>query len=330
MPPETSTPSHPAPIDAGGHGSTQPRVADRVLARMLPLVPRRLVRRFSAPYIAGDTLDEAIATVRSLHAGGMTTTLDVLGEAITSTDEARATHAAYVEAIEALGALNTPGLVNVSVKLTALGLGIDDELCAQLVRDIAERAAMHDGFVRIDMEDSPYTDATLDLFRSLSSTNVGVVIQAYLHRSEQDVRSLAASGARVRMVKGIYIEPEAIAWHDMDRINRSYMELAALLLDAGCHVAFATHDDALIAAAERLVADRALGTDRYEFQMLLGVREDRRDELVSAGHPVRVYVPFGARWYEYSVRRLRENPRVAGLVARDTLASLVPGRRRGR
>lgn len=311
----------------------QPRLADRALARMLPLVPRRLVRRFSAPYIAGDTLDEAIATVTSLAHQGLTTTLDVLGEAITSTDEARATHAAYIEAIDALGALDDPALVNVSVKLTALGLGIDDDLCAHLVRDIADRAAAHDGFVRIDMEDSPYTDATLDLYRALTAdgcSNIGVVIQAYLFRSEQDVSDLAAAGARVRLVKGIYIEHEKIAWHDMERINRSYIELAALLLDAGCHVAFATHDDALIEAAEQLVAQRNLGSDRYEFQMLLGVREQRRDELVNVGHPVRVYVPFGARWYEYSIRRLRENPRVAGLVARDTLASFVPGRRRGR
>jgi proline dehydrogenase len=298
---------------------------------MLPLVPRRLVRRFSAPYIAGDTLDAAITTVQRLASMGTSTTLDVLGEAISSIEEAQLTRDEYLDAIDALAKLGTTNLVNVSVKLTALGLGIDDARCVEFVGDIARRAAQYGGFVRIDMEDSPFTDATLAVHQQLVNaghTNVGVVIQAYLHRSEADVRKLAARGTRVRMVKGIYVEPETIAWRDMARINRSFIELSALLLDAGCHVAFATHDDHLIAAAEQLIAERELGADHYEFQMLLGVREDRRDALVAAGHPVRVYVPFGARWYEYSMRRLRENPRVAGMVARDTLGSLLPGRRR--
>lgn len=333
----TAESTAPAPVrsssnpDAGGHGSAEPRLVDRALAKMLPVVPRRLVRRFSAPYIAGDTLVDAIVTVRALQAGGLATTLDVLGEAITTLDEARATRDAYLDAIDELAKLGATDLVNVSVKLTALGLGIDDDVCVALVREIADRAAQHGGFVRIDMEDSPYTDATLAVFDALTElgcTNLGVVIQAYLHRSEQDVAALAARGVRVRLVKGIYLEPESIAWRDMHRINENFIRLGAMLLDAGCHVAFATHDDALIAAAEQLVTERKTGPDRYEFQMLLGVREDRRDELAAAGHCVRVYVPFGARWYEYSIRRLRENPRVAGMVARDTLSSLIPGRRR--
>jgi proline dehydrogenase len=188
------------------------------------------------------------------------------------------------------------------------------------------------GFVRIDMEDSPYTDATLELYRTLQAAhgNLGVVVQAYLKRTRADVERLAGEGARVRVVKGIYVEPEAIAWRDMATINRSYLALCRILAEAGCHAAYATHDDRLIEGCLDLVQQQGLATDRYEFQMLLGVREGRRDDLVDDGHPVRVYVPYGAQWYEYSVRRLRENPRVAGQVASATLGSWtrrITGRR---
>ena len=152
------------------------------------------------------------------------------------------------------------------------------------------------------------------------TTISGIVVQAYLKRSRADVEQLAAEGARVRMVKGIYVEPEAIAWREMRRINDSYMELCRILAEAGCHAAYATHDDLLLERCARLVEELAIPREQYEFQMLLGVREQRRDELVRDGHPMRVYVPYGAQWYEYSVRRLRENPRVAGHVARETIA----------
>ena len=313
--------------------TTEPRFFDRAIVKTMPLLPRGLVRRLSSPYIAGATLDEAIGTVQGLAARGMGTTLDVLGEAISRREEAEATRDAYLEAARELGAIEDPsplavgvigsGVRNVSVKLTALGLGIDDRLVHDNVAAIAAAMAEIGGFVRIDMEDSPYTDATLELFRALRGAgheNLGIVVQAYLKRTQSDVEQLASEGARVRVVKGIYVEPEAIAWRDMPSINRAYLDLCRILAEADCHAAYATHDDALIEGCRAIVERYDVARDSYEFQMLLGVREGRRDELVAQGHPVRVYVPFGAQWYEYSVRRLRENPRVAGHVARETMA----------
>lgn len=310
--------------------STDPRLRDRAIARTLPYMPRRLVQRVSAPYIAGEHLDDAIATVRRLSAAGFATTVDVLGEAISTRAEAEATRDAYVELIAALADARgdrreaLDDVRNVSVKLTALGLGIDDELVHETVADIARAAAGAGGFVRIDMEDSPYTDATLGLFDRLRSSghhNLGVVLQACLRRTGRDAERLAATGARVRMVKGIYLEPETIALCDPVEVERSFLDGCRTLAAAGCHVAFATHDDRLIAGCLALVHELGIPRERYEFQTLLGVRERRRDELLAAGHPVRVYVPYGARWYEYSLRRLRENPRVAGHVASDVIAA---------
>ncbi|MCW2921242.1 MAG: L-proline dehydrogenase [Thermoleophilia bacterium] len=314
--------------------TTEPRLIDRAIVKTMPIMPRRLVQRLSAPYIAGDTLDGAIGVVTSLAARGMGSTLDVLGEAITSREEAEATRDAYLEAIAELGQLDapTPLVRNVSVKLTALGLGIDDTLVHENVDAIAAAMQQIGGFVRVDMEDTPYTDATLELYRSLRDAgrdNLGIVIQAYLKRSRADVEALASEGARVRVVKGIYVEPLELAWRDMATINRSYLDLCRILAEAGCHAAYATHDDKLISGCLDLVERMDLSRDLYEFQMLLGVREERRDDLVDQGHPMRVYVPFGAQWYEYSVRRLRENPRVAGQVAQATLLGwkrrLTPG-----
>jgi proline dehydrogenase len=306
--------------------TTEPRLIDKAIVRTMPIMPKRLVQRLSAPYIAGATLDEALGVVSAIAARGMGTTMDVLGEAISRREEAEATRDAYLAAIERLGAIDETGagIRNVSVKLTALGLGIDDRLVHDNVDAIAAAMQAIGGFVRIDMEDSPYTDATLELYRSLRDAgrdNLGIVVQAYLKRSRADVEALAAEGARVRVVKGIYVEPEQIAWRDMETINRSYLDLCRILADAGCHAAYATHDDRLISGCLDLVERQGLAQDRYEFQMLLGVREERRDDLVDQGHPMRVYVPFGAQWYEYSVRRLRENPRVAGQVAEATLRS---------
>lgn len=314
--------------------TTEPRITDRAIVKTIPMLPRTLVQRLSAPYIAGADLDSAIATVLDLQSGGMGVTLDVLGEAISKREEAEATRDAYLDAIQQLGTIEEPGLAtdalpgmgvrNVSVKLTALGLGIDDTLVHDNVAAIASAMAGIGGFVRIDMEDSPYTDATLELFRTLRAEghdNLGIVVQAYLKRTKADVELLASEGARVRVVKGIYVESPQIAWRDMETINRSYLDLCRILGESGNHVAFATHDDALISGCLDIVEQLSLPKEQYEFQMLLGVREGRRDDLHDQGHPMRVYVPFGAQWYEYSVRRLRENPRVAGHVARETIGS---------
>lgn len=302
------------------------RLRDRAIAKTLPIMPRGLVQRLSAPYIAGERLDQATAEVKALFGQGMSATVDVLGEAIRNADEARATHAEYMRALDSLAELGESKLINVSLKLTALGLDIDESLTNDLVIQIVDRAKVLGGFVRIDMEDSPYTDQTLKLYDDLRKggyENVGVVIQAYLKRSADDVKALGEVRARVRIVKGIYIEPHAIAYKDMRVINRNYVALCRSLFESGCHVAMATHDEMLVYDTQKLINDLSVPKSQYEYQMLLGVQEALRDDLVERGQPMRVYVPYGARWYEYSLRRLRENPRVAGYVAADIARGLT-------
>ncbi len=289
-------------------------VFDRAIAKSLPLVPRGIVRRLSAPYIAGPTIEDAMRVVAQLNAHGKQATIDVLGETVTNTDEARAIACEYHRVLARLDELSLDA--GVSVKLTGLGLAIDDTLCRENVEAILEDAAARGRFVRIDMEDSSTTELTLELFREFAAVghqNVGIVVQAYLHRTESDLPGLA----NVRICKGIYVEPAAIAFHDPDEIRASYLRCLDKLFDAGSYVAIATHDEQLIVEAERRVRERGLTPDQYEFQMLLGVRSERGDALVRAGHRVRVYVPFGTHWYEYSVRRLQENPKIARYIALD-------------
>jgi proline dehydrogenase len=301
-------------------------VTDRLIARSLPLVPRTLVRRVAAIYIAGEGIDDMAACVRRLNDGGMRATVDVLGESIETRAESREVVDEYERVLRRIAAEELDA--NVSIKLTAFGLELDDELCHGQVRELVELAAAQGAFVRIDMEDASTTDRTLDLYERLRDegfANVGVVLQAMLRRTVDDARRLAALGARVRICKGIYREPKRIAFWDPEVVRSSYVEAARVLLDAGCHVAFATHDERLVWEARRMVDERGTPRDRYEMQMLLGVEEELRGEIVAEGRPLRVYVPYGARWYEYSVRRLQENPAVAGHVTR-ALASRMLGR----
>jgi proline dehydrogenase len=216
---------------------------------------------------------------------------------------------------------------NVSVKLTGLGLWVDRELCAENVRALVRAAAARGRFVRIDMEDSATTDATLDLYRQLRGEghdNVGIVLQAMLRRTLDDVQELLPLRPNVRVCKGIYLEPPELAYQGADTVRFAFVEAVAALLDGGCKTAVATHDDWVIAETLALVAERGLGPERYEYQTLLGVREELADELAREGHTVRVYVPFGRQWYEYSMRRLQENPRIAGQVAGAALRRLRP------
>jgi proline dehydrogenase len=297
---------------------------DHVVVRLLPAVPRRVVQRVSAPYIAGPTLTDARRVVASLNAEGKLATVDVLGEEITRPEEARAIADAYRQV---LAAIEDDRLeATVSVKLTALGLKLDLALARELLEDVVRDASRRGIFVRIDMEDSSCTDDTLALYRELRAAGldgVGIVLQAALRRTLADVADLAGLRPRVRLCKGIYVEPASVAFRDDDVIRRCFVASLEALLAAGCHVGVATHDEVLIRAA----LDRLGGLPRtaYELQMLLGVRERRASELVAAGHPLRVYVPFGRRWYEYSLRRLQENPKVAGYVAGDVARRLVPG-----
>jgi proline dehydrogenase len=298
---------------------------DRAIVRVLPAVPRPVVRRLSDRYSAGPELEVAVATVRRLNEAGKLATLDVLGEEIATPDEALAIRGEYEAA---MAAVETQGLdANVSVKLTGLGLTVDPVLCGESVRALVRAAAENGRFVRIDMEDSSTTSATLDLYRELRAEgydNVGIVLQAMLRRTLDDVLELLPLRPNVRVCKGIYVEPPDIAYQGDEAIRFNFVEAMAALWEGGAKVAVATHDDWLVAEALSLIEEGELGTDRYEFQMLLGVREELADELVREAHTLRVYVPYGRQWYEYSLRRLQENPKVAGYVARDTLRRLRP------
>jgi proline dehydrogenase len=294
---------------------------------LLPAVPKPVVRRFAGRYIAGDELEDAVDVVRTVNGEGKLATVDVLGEEITSLDDARAIAGAYHDVFETI---DREGLdSNVSVKLTGLGLNLDFDVCRDNVDALVADAAARDNFVRIDMEDSSTTDDTLRLYRELREAGherLGVVLQATLKRTLADVDALADLRPNVRVCKGIYVEPPAIAFREFEAVRGNFVRVLEALLDAGCYVGIATHDDWLVDRARETIAERRLGRDEYEFQMLLGVRESRAGELVAAGHRLRVYVPFGRRWYEYSLRRLQENPKIAGYVAFDTLRRLRPGR----
>jgi proline dehydrogenase len=214
----------------------------------------------------------------------------------------------------------------VSVKLTGLGLGLSYDTCRANLEAVVQQAAEDHSFVRIDMEDSSTTDATLRLYRELRGAghdNVGVVLQAYLRRTLDDIRGLADLRPNVRLCKGIYVEPSSIAFTDADEIRENFVASLDALLDVNAYVGIATHDEWLIGQALRIVGERALGRDDYELQMLLGVREERASELVAAGHRLRVYVPFGEQWYQYSLRRLQENPAMAGTIARATIGRML-------
>jgi proline dehydrogenase len=294
---------------------------DRAIVTVLPAVPKPVVRRVSARYIAGTELEDARRVVRRLNAEGKLATVDVLGEEITQPEEARAIARAYLDVLDAI---DEDGLdANVSVKLSGLGMEIDPALARENLEAIAERRT----FVRIDMEDSSTTDATLALYRALVAAgyeNLGVVLQSALRRTVDDARSLA--GANVRLCKGIYVEPPDVAYRGFEEIRESYVRTLDVLLDGGCYVGVATHDEYLVDRALEAVRERGLGREEYELQMLLGVRPELGDRVVAGAHRLRIYVPFGRHWYEYSLRRLQENPKIAGYVAGDLGRSLI-GRR---
>jgi proline dehydrogenase len=293
---------------------------DQAIVKLLPAVPRPVVQRLSSRYIAGPALDDAVRVVRRLNAKGKLATVDVLGEEITRADEARAIAGQYHDV---LARLDGEGLdATISIKLTALGLDLDLDLCRENLEAVVQDAASRGRFVRIDMEDSSTTDRTLALHRELRDAghdNVGVVLQAYLRRSLADVAGLE----NVRLCKGIYVESPEIAFREPDAVRESFVQCLEALVLQGTYVGIATHDEYLIGEALRIVREAGLPPERYEFQMLLGVRPDRADDLVAAGHPLRVYVPYGTHWYEYSVRRLQENPKIAGYVAGDVVGRLL-------
>ena len=301
------------------------RLFDRAVVRVLPVVPRSVVRRVASPYIAGSTLADARRVAASLNAEGMRATVDVLGEEIARPEEAEAIARAYGDA---LAAISKDGLdANISIKLTGFGLKLDEALCRELVFGLVADAEGRGILVRLDMEDSSTTDATLELYRALRTAGhegVGVVLQAAQRRTLSDIEALAPLEPSVRLCKGIYLEPPSVAYQGFDEVRSSFVDCLDALLESASRVAIATHDEWLIEQALERVVGIARGS--YEMQMLLGVRADRARRLVAEGHPLRIYVPYGVQWYEYSLRRLQENPKVAGYVAKDVLSRLLPRR----
>ena len=291
-------------------------VALKRLASQYGMTPNGFARRF----IAGETVHEAIEAARTLQARGMHLTLDYLGESVTTTKAAIGASREYVQLIETIVASGIER--NISLKLTQLGLTIDKATCVDNLRRILEPATRHQFFVRIDMESSHYTQLTLDVFETLWSLelrNIGIALQSSLHRTEQDIRRMNELGARVRLVKGAYKEPASVAFQLKDDVDAAYTRQMRLLLDHGVYPAIATHDEEIIAETRSYAAERNIGTDRFEFQMLYGIRRDLQTSLVADGYRMRVYIPFGKEWFPYFMRRLGERPANVGFVLRALL-----------
>jgi proline dehydrogenase len=296
------------------------KAVNALIVRALPLAPRPLVRKIASRYVAGESLEDALQVVRRLNTEGCLATLDVLGEDVTRLPETEETVTEYRRALDAI---SWQGLQsNISVKLTALGLKIDPVECRRQFRRILDYAGAHGIFVRIDMEDSSVTEETIQVFFECRQEyeGLGLVLQAYLRRSLDDTRRAARARANVRVCKGIYVEPPEIAFQGRQEIRDNYAAMVEELLSAGCYVGIATHDEALVQKALPVIRRLGLSREAYEFQMLLGVAGDLRRRLVAGGHRLRVYVPYGKAWYGYSMRRLKENPAIAGHVVRGLFA----------
>jgi proline dehydrogenase len=292
------------------------------MVSVLRSVPTSILWRFARRYVAGATLDEAVAVVRDLNGRGFLATLDILGEHVTTEAEARADGAAYAEVLRTIQQQTLT--CNISVKPTHMGLKLGRDLCVEMFRGLTAGAQRLGNFVRLDMEDSTCTDETLDLYQTLQreAPGMGVVLQAYLRRSQEDAKRLAEERANVRVCKGIYREPAAIAFQDREEIRKEFIALLEILLGAGCTVGIATHDEWVIQKARELVSLMGIRQEQYEFQMLLGVRPELRDRLLREGERLRVYVPFGEKWRAYCLRRFRENPQILRQVI---LALFRPG-----
>jgi proline dehydrogenase len=294
----------------------------RILKRLASRYGMSGSRAFARRFIAGETVDDAIAAVRHIQSQGLLFTLDYLGESVTSLAAADIATREYLQLVDAVNRAGAER--NLSLKLTQLGLDVDRAICVDNLRKIltaADRCA--DFFVRIDMESSAYTDATLDIFETvwkLGHRNVGVVLQSCLYRTEKDFERINALGARIRLVKGAYREPKSVAYQLKSDVDAAYVRLAKRLLTEGTYPAIATHDEEILDVVKRFAADHAIAADAYEFQMLYGIRRDLQVQFRDAGHRVRVYVPFGREWFPYFMRRLGERPANVGFVVRSLFA----------
>ena len=277
-------------------------------------------RRMAHRFVPGEELAPAIEATRASNKAGMTATLDHLGENVTTREDAERARASYVEMLEAIAAQGVDA--NVSLKLTQFGLDVGDEFCAEQLRIVTRRATELGNFVRVDMEGSAYTDRTLRLVHAARAETiaVGTVIQAYLYRSEEDIRALLAIGCRIRLVKGAYKEASSIAFRSKKEVDASFIKLMKILLPSGIYHALATHDPEMIEAAIRFAAEQNITKDKFEFQMLYGIRTDLQMRLVRQGYRVRVYIPFGQDWFPYFMRRLAERPANLAFFARHFLS----------
>lgn len=295
-------------------------VLDRVVSRvLLPLVPKPVAKRFANRYVPGERLEDALAAARQMNALGMCASLDILGEYSTTLNEAIAAADEYKTALDAIADQKIDS--NISVKPTHMGLKINSEKCFELYRELCAKAKQANNFVRIDMENSATTQATLDLYVRLRKEfdNVGVVVQAYLRRTHGDVRGLLKEKTNLRICKGVYVEPRKIAYKDMEIINSNYMAVLETVLSNGGYAGIATHDERLVWRALELIDRINPSSGSFEFQMLWGVDNELRDIILGTGHKLRIYIPYGSEWYAYSIRRLKENPRLAGDVFRSAL-----------
>jgi proline dehydrogenase len=290
---------------------------NKMIAGILPYMPKKLVWIFSRKYIAGETIEDAIRVSKELNSQGIKVTVDLLGEFITSLQQAEENRIAYLNIIDRIQSEHIDG--NYSLKPTMFGLLIDKEVCYRNIREIVQKAVGYNSFIRVDMEDSQCTDLEIELYRKLKNefpANVGLVVQAYLKRTLDDLKNLmdlhsAGNPLNYRLCKGIYIEPEAIAFKKYQEINDHFLEDLEFLLKNGVYAGIATHDKPLVEGAYRLIGQYQVPRDRYEFQMLYGVTPELRRSIVENGHVMRVYVPFGKEWFGYSTRRLKENPKIA-------------------
>ncbi len=288
-----------------------------------------VAKSFASRFVAGESVTTAIEAVRGLNAKGITASLDLLGESTTNETEAYASQREYLQLLDLIARekLNA----NVSLKLTAMGMDISDELCVKVTREILERAKQYGNFVRLDMESSAYTQKTLDLFEQHFypdfRANVGIVLQSYLYRTEADVKRANELGARVRICKGAYKEPAAVAFPEKADVDRNYVTAMHHLMEHGNYPGIATHDEVIIAEAKRFAKEKGIASDRYEFQMLYGVRRDLQEGLVRDGYRVRCYVPFGTQWYPYLMRRLAERPANVAFMAGNVVKEMIGGRK---
>ena len=297
---------------------------NKLVVSIVKLMPNSVVWLFSKRYIAGVNLEGAINLVKSLNEKGIYATVDVLGEAINNKEEALEDKSKCIEVIEAIKNYNL--MANLSIKPTQMGLGLDEEFAFEQVKELVEKAKEMNNFLRIDMEDSPYTDSTIRLYKRLREkySNVGIVIQSYLKRSFNDVVDLSKLNTNFRLCKGIYIEPAEIAFKDKQKIRDNYIKILKEMFKEGAYVGIATHDEYLINESYRLIKEMNIPKDKFEFQMLLGVREDLRDKINNDGYKIRIYVPFGKDWYKYSIRRLQENPEIAGHIFKNIFVRRTP------